>query len=116
MAVITVNVGPKRVALTAYCPDDALGLAACEFVLAKVAGLFAEPVSEEALRAYLVQQDPEWAIVFEMMDQGWRLPKNPPYPVSPSNVRNELRIVRHLMSEQMEQQLGVQEVRDAQRV
>jgi hypothetical protein len=103
MTVITVNVGPKRVALTAYCPDDALGLAACEFVLAKVAELFTEPVSEQALRTYLVEQDPEWAVVFEMMDQGWRLPKSPSYPVSPSNVKNELRIVRHLMREQMEQ-------------
>jgi hypothetical protein len=103
MAVITVNVGPKRVALTAYCPDDALGLAACDFVLAKVAELFAEPVSEEALRAYLIEKDPEYADLFRLLDEGWRLPKNPPFPVNPSNVEAELRIVRHLMREQMEQ-------------
>jgi hypothetical protein len=54
MAVITVNIGRKRVALTAYCPDDALGLAACEFVLARVAELFAELVREDEVRAYLI--------------------------------------------------------------
>ena len=26
MPVVSINVGPKRVHLTAYCPDDELGL------------------------------------------------------------------------------------------
>ena len=105
MSVIFLNVGSKRVALTAHCPDDALGLAACDFVLAKVAKLFAGGVAEPELRSFLIGFDPEWAEVFRMMDGGWRLPKNPPHAVSPTNVKRELRIVRHLMREQLEQQL-----------
>ncbi len=103
MAVITVGVGPKRVALTAYCPDDELGLAACDYVLARVAEQFAESVSEAQLRAYLIEKDAEYAELFQLLDDGWRLPKNPAFPVDPSNVKSELRIIQHLMREQMEQ-------------
>lgn len=103
MAVITVGVGPKRVALTAYCPDDELGLAACEYVLARVAEMFAQPVSREQFRAYLIKKDPEYTELFRLLDAGWRLPKSAPFPVDPRNVKSELRIIQHLMREQIEQ-------------
>ncbi len=105
MAVITVNIGPKRVALTAYCPDDELGLAACDFVLAKVVEQFAEPISDPEFREFLIRRDPGWTEVFRKMDDGWRLPKSKPFPVSPGNIKSELRIIRHLMKEQREQGL-----------
>lgn len=33
MPVVSINIGPKRVHLTAYCPADELGLLACDYVL-----------------------------------------------------------------------------------
>lgn len=103
MAVITVNVGPKRVALTAYCPDDALGIAACEYVLARVAEIFRGGVTNAVFRAWLIQRDPEWAEVLAYLDAGGKLPKNPPWCVDPSNVAAERRIIVHLMRELAEQ-------------
>ena len=99
MAVIAVNVGPKRVMLTAYCPDDALGIAACDYVLAKVKDVIGTGVSVTELRAYLTEQDAEWEKVFKMMDDGWEMPTNRPFTVDPRNIACELQIVEHMIHE-----------------
>lgn len=103
MAVVTVNIGTKRVALTAYCPDDALGLAACDYVLERVKDVLGVGVSPQAFREYLIAKNPEWAEVFKMIDDGWQLPLNPPWSVDPRNIRCELRIIEHLYRELIEQ-------------
>ena len=102
MAVLSISVGPKRVHLTAYCPDDALGLLACDYVLSRAAELL-DGTSEEALRRWLINRDPEVAELFDKLDAGWRLPKGDDYAIDPSNAEEELRIVRHLMRERLEQ-------------
>jgi len=100
--VISIAVGPKRVHLTAFCPDDELGLLACDYVLGRAAELL-DGTRESDLRAWLIAHDPEVAELFELLDAGWRLPKGDPHAVDPRNARAELRIVRHLLREQLEQ-------------
>lgn len=101
--VVKVPVGRKMVALTAYCPDDILGLAACDYLLARVIKELAD-TTEEELRAWLIKFDPGWIEVFAMMDEGFTLPKDhAEFPVSPGNIRQELRIINHLKREQLEQ-------------
>jgi len=102
MPVVSINVGPKRVHLTAYCPDDEVGLLACDFVLARAAELL-DGVSESDLRRWLIERDPGIAGLFAKLDTGWRLPKNGAFTVDPSNAPAEARIIRHLLRERMEQ-------------
>lgn len=102
MPVVSINVGPKRVHLTAYCPDDELGLLACDFVLARAAELLGG-TSDADLRRWLVERDPDIASLLAKLDAGWRLPKNGDFTVDPSNAPAEARIIRHLLREQLEQ-------------
>lgn len=105
MPVISIRVGPKRVHLTAYCPDDELGLLACDFVLARAAELL-DGTSEGELRRWLIERDPEIAELFVRLDAGWKLTKNDDFTVDPKNVQAETRIVRHLLRERIEQCAG----------
>jgi len=102
MPVVSINIGPKRVHLTAYCPDDELGLLACDYVLARVAELI-DGTGEAELRRWLIDRDPEIAELFAKLDAGWKLPKNGDFTVDPSNVPTEARIIRHLLRERLEQ-------------
>ena len=102
MPVVSINIGSKRVHLTAYCPDDELGLLACDFVLARAAELLGG-TSDEDLRHWLIERDPEIAGLIAKLDAGWRLPKNGDFTVDPSNAPAEARIVRHLLRERLEQ-------------
>ena len=102
MPVIGINIGPKRVHLTARCPDDALGLAACEYVLGRVAELL-DGTHANDLWAWLIERDPDYAELKRLLDEGWELPKSDEYSVDPSNATAETRIVQHLMRERLEQ-------------
>ena len=102
MPVLSINIGPKRVHLTAYCPDDELGLLACDFVLARAAELL-DGTSEADLRRWLVERDPTIAELFAKLDTGWKLPRNSEFTVDPSNGPAEARIIRHLLRERLEQ-------------
>lgn len=102
MPVISINVGPKRVHLTAYCPDDELGLLACDYVLARAAELL-DGTRDEDQRRWLIGRDPEIAALFAQLDAGWKLPRNGEFTVDPSNAPAEARIIRHLLRERMEQ-------------
>jgi len=105
MPVISINVGPKRVHVTAYCPDDELGLLACDYVLARAAELL-NGTSEAELRRWLIERDPAIASLFAKLDAGWKLPKNGDLTVDPSNAPAEARIIRHLLRERLEQCAG----------
>ena len=102
MPVISINIGPKRVHLTAYCPDDELGLLACDYVLGRVAELLAG-TTEQELRQWLSARDPAIAELFRKLDAGWKLPKNDDFTVDPQNVQAETRIIRHLLRERLAQ-------------
>jgi len=102
MPVVSINVGPKRVQLTAYCPDDELGLLACDYVLARAVELVSG-TTEAELQRWLIEHDPAIASLFDKLDAGWKLPKNGDLTVDPSNAHAEARIVRHLIRERMEQ-------------
>lgn len=105
MPVISINVGPKRVHLTAHCPDDELGLLACDYVLARAAELL-DGTNEAELRRWLIERDPAIAELFARLDAGWRLPKSDDFTVDPTNAPTEARIVRHLLRERLEQCAG----------
>ncbi|MEP0848067.1 MAG: hypothetical protein HRF50_14755 [Phycisphaerae bacterium] len=105
MSVVSINVGPKRVHLTAYCPDDELGLLACDYVLARAAELL-DGTSETELRRWLIERDPEIAELFAMLDAGWKLPKAGDFTVDPSNAPAEARMIRHLLRGRIEQCAG----------
>ncbi len=105
MPVVSINVGPKRVHLTAYCPHDALGLLACDFVLARAAELL-DGTSETELRRWLIERDPAIGDLFARLDAGWKLPKTGDFTVDPSNAPAEARIIRHLLRERLEQCAG----------
>ncbi len=105
MPVISINVGPKRVHLTAYCPDDELGLLACDYVLARAVELL-DGSSETELRRWLIEREPAIAELFAKLDAGWKLPKMNDFTVDPSNAPSEARIIRHLLRERIEQCAG----------
>jgi len=105
MSVTSINVGPKRVHLTAYCPDDELGLLACDYVLARAAELL-DGTRETDLRRWLIERDPAIAELFARLDAGWRLPKTGDFTVDPSNAPAEARIIRNLLRERIEQCAG----------
>ncbi len=105
MPVISINVGPKRVHLTAYCPDDELGLLACDYVLARAAELL-DSTSEPELRRWLIERDPAIAELFARLEAGWKLPRTGDFTVDPSNAHAEARIIRHLLRERIEQCAG----------
>ncbi|KAB2949516.1 MAG: hypothetical protein F9K17_02890 [Phycisphaerae bacterium] len=105
MPVVSINVGPKRVHLTVYCPDDELGLLACDYVLARAAELL-DGTSEMEMRRWLIERDPAIADLFAKLDAGWKLPKNGEFTVDPSNALAEARIIRHLLRERIEQCAG----------
>jgi hypothetical protein len=105
MPVISINVGLKRVHLTAYCPDDELGLLACDYVLARAAEVL-DGTSEAELRRWLIERDPAIADLFARLDAGWKLPKTGDFTVDPSNAPAEARIIRHLLRERIEQCAG----------
>ena len=102
MPVVSINIGPKRVHLTAYCPDDELGLLACDFLLARASELL-EGTSEADLRRWLIERDAAIAELLAKIDAGWKLPKNGEFTVDPSNAPVEARIIRHLLRERLEQ-------------
>jgi hypothetical protein len=106
MAVRAFNIGTKRVFVTAYCPDDAIGIAACEYILERLDEMLAAGVSPEQFRQYLSEKDPEWAELFALIDKGWKLPYNDRLPVNPSNIHCELRIVGHILKEREDQMKG----------
>lgn len=97
--VTELIIGTKRVIVTAYCPDDDLGLAACEYALGRIQEQFARPVSPEAFRAWLIEQQPAWAGVFRCLDAGGTLASYPEGSVDPTNMASELHIVEHLRRE-----------------
>jgi hypothetical protein len=105
MPVVSINIGPKRVHLTAYCPDDELGMLANDFVLARAAELL-DGTSEAELRRWLIEREPANAELFAKLDAGWKLPKNGEFTVDPSDAPAEARIIRHLLRERIEQCAG----------
>ncbi len=105
MPVVSINVGPKRVHLTAYCPDDELGLLACDYVLTRAAELL-DGTTEAELRRWLIERDPAIADLFAKLDAGWKLSKTGNFTVDPSNASAEARIIRHLLRERIEQCAG----------
>lgn len=102
MPVVSINIGPKRVHLTAYCPDDELGLLACDYVLARAAELL-DGTNEQDLRRWLIERDPAIAELLAKLDAGGKLPKNDEFTVDAGNAPAEARIIRHLLRERMEQ-------------
>jgi len=102
MPVVSINIGPKRVHLTAYCPDDELGLLACDYALARAAELL-DGTHEDDLWAWLIERDAGYAELKRLLDAGWKLPKGGDYTVDPKNVHAETRIIRHLLRERLAQ-------------
>lgn len=98
MGVVSVNVGPKRVWLTAYCPDDALGVAACEFLLGRVSELLGDTPDGE-FRRWLIERDEGWAEALRLLDAGFDIDRTEALPVSPGNVKAEMRIIEAIRGE-----------------
>ena len=99
MAVTTLSIGRKKVAVTAYCPDDIYGQACCEYVLERIEVMFSQPVPEDEVRAWLLAEDPRWAEVFSRLDAGQSLPKNPAFAIDPGNVEGDLACAMHMREE-----------------
>ena len=104
MAVTHVNIGDRRIHMTAYNPHDAKSLLFCEFVLGRVKELL-DGVSEQEARDWLIahvaNEDERAGLrkLFEMLDGGFTLPRGAPYAVDPKDVRNELHIIEKLRTE-----------------
>ena len=99
MAAMTLNIGRKKVAVTAYCLDDIYGLGCCEYALQRIEAMFERPVPEVEVRAWLLAKDPCWADVFAQLDAGQPLPKNPAFAVDPSNVQGDVACAMHMRQE-----------------
>ena len=96
-----LNVGAYRIHVTAYNPADALSLLYCEFCLDKLVECV-DGISDDAVRAYLAGKHPDVKKLFEMIDDGWELPratKIGEYPVAPTNAKEEARIIHWLQRE-----------------
>lgn len=107
MPVISVNIGERRVHLTAYCPMDALGLLACDFVLA-IAQQVCDNTTPAQLRLWIESNVPDGKKLYQMIEAGWTLPPGDPFSVDPKNAVPELRIITHLKRELAAQNAGKQ--------
>lgn len=105
MPVISLNIGDRRVHLTAYCPVDALGILACDYVLA-IAKEVLDNTTPAQLRQWLESRQPDTKELFAMIDAGWQLPKTDLFSVDSKNPVAELRIIQHLKREMQEQTRG----------
>lgn len=99
MAVISVNIGERRVQVTARCPTDDLGLLACTYVLLRVEELLGMGVTSAEMRDYLVARLPACAAVFDHLAAGGMLPQYPAGTIDPLNAEAELHILQHLQRE-----------------
>lgn len=101
MAVIGVDIGERRIWLTAYNPADALSLLYCELALA-IAREALDGMTAASARAWLEEHVPDTRELFALLDQGWELPREVPigeFPVSPQDAAYELPIVTQLVRE-----------------
>jgi hypothetical protein len=98
MPIADVNIGTKRIWLTAYNPSDALAQAYCAFAVARAAAVLREvPLAE--VHAWIREQLPGLAAVVDAADAGDPIPRDVPvgsYPLTPGQERFELPIAAHL--------------------
>lgn len=102
MAVRKIAVGRKLIAVSTYCPDDVLGLAACEYLIERIIAALPVSVPETELRAWLIERDARWTEIFEQLDRDESLPKFPPWAINPSNAAAEIDIARTMRVEEMQ--------------
>lgn len=96
--VTYVDVGPKRIWVTAYNPSDALADAYCVAV-AHLAAERLAGISVTDVHAWLRRNAPEFAGVLEHVEAGGELPRETPageYPVTPGLERLQLPIIAEL--------------------
>ena len=96
-----VNVGAKRVWVTAYNPADALSLLYCRFVLGRLRELLADTTAEE-VHAWLRKNVEGVGPYLDKIDDGWKPDREVPigeFPLTPGNEAMELRIVEWLKNE-----------------
>jgi len=98
MPIADVNIGTKRIWLTAYNPSDALSQAYCAFAVARAAETMREvPLAE--VHAWIRKRLPELATIVDAADTGQEIPRDVPvgsYPLTPGQEMFELPIAAHL--------------------
>lgn len=98
MPIADVNIGTKRIWLTAYNPSDALAQAYCAFAVAKAAEVLRDMPLAEA-HAWIRKRLPELASVVDAIETGEEIPRDVhvgSYPLTPGQEGFELPIVAHL--------------------
>jgi hypothetical protein len=98
MPIADVNIGTKRIWLTAYNPSDALAQAYCAFAVARAAEALRDvPLTE--VHAWIRQKLPDLAGVIDAVEAGQEIPRDVPvgsYPLTPGQEVFELPIAAHL--------------------
>jgi len=98
MSIADVNIGTKRIWLTAYNPSDALSQAYCAFAVARAAEALRDvPLAE--VHAWIRKRLPELAGVVDSVEAGEAIPRDVPvgsYPLTPGQEVFELPIAAHL--------------------
>ena len=96
-----VNVGQRRIMVTAYNPTDALSLLYCRYLLERIATVVGD-VTEEEVHAWLRANVPGASELLDMIEEGWELEREVPkgeFPVTPGQEKAELRIIGWLKRE-----------------
>jgi hypothetical protein len=98
MPIADVNIGTKRIWLTAYNPSDALARAYCAFAVARAAKTLRDVPLDE-VHAWIREHLPELAGVIDAAEAGQEIPRDVPagsYPLTPGQEQFELPIASHL--------------------
>lgn len=99
MPIADVNIGTKRIWLTAYNPSDVLAQAYCAFAVARAAEAVRHvPLAE--VHAWIRERLPELAGIVDAAEAGDAIPSDVPpgnYPLTPGQEVFELPIAAHLL-------------------
>jgi len=93
--VIDVNVGNDRIMLTAYNPRSPITMLKCIYALLRIKDSF-DWIEEEEFMSWLKRKSPA---LYKKLEEGWEPPTNMELTVTPSNAKEEQRIVAFLLSE-----------------
>ena len=110
MAVLSVDIGTKRIWLTAYNPSDVLAEAYCLFAVQRaVETLRGVPLAE--VHGWIREHVPALAPLIDHVEAGGEVPRDVPpgrYPVTPGQERFEAPILAYLKRRSFDQWIGRQ--------
>jgi hypothetical protein len=106
MPISNVNIGTKRIWMTAYNPSDELARVYCAFAVSKAASVLRDIPLDE-VHGWIRKRFPHLSEMLDAVERGEEVPRDIPigeYPVTPGQEEFEAPIVTHLMARKKRRQ------------